>query len=147
MRIDPVLKLLRYPYGYHLIPRIELIEKVRLHFLLNNYFSIKMIFKKWGQLQSGRPRGLKLDGPNDWKWAVLSQSGRSAKKNGLEIKKWTVRKNKTAGSKGRSKRLKVDGLIRKTDGLNKEIWTNMRDENGRSKRRVTSMLATQCGEF
>ena len=26
MRIDLVLKLLRYPYGYHLIPRIELIE-------------------------------------------------------------------------------------------------------------------------
>ena len=23
MRIDPVLKMLRYPYGYHLIPRID----------------------------------------------------------------------------------------------------------------------------
>ena len=26
MCIDPVLKLLRYPYGYYLIPRIELIQ-------------------------------------------------------------------------------------------------------------------------
>ena len=38
-----------------------------------------MIFKKWDQVQSGR----------------------SAKKNGLEIKKWTVRKDKTGRSKGR----------------------------------------------
>jgi len=54
-------------------------KKVRLHFLLYNYFSIKMIFKKWDQVQSGR----------------------SAKTNGLEIKKWTVRKDKTGRSKGR----------------------------------------------
>ena len=49
MRIDPVLKLLRYPYGYHLILRIELIEinqrRFDFIFLLNNYFSIKMILK------------------------------------------------------------------------------------------------------
>ena len=69
MRIDPILKLLRYPYGYHLIPRIELIEinQRRFDFIFAKqlFFSIKMIFKKWGQVQSGR----------------------SAKVNGLEIKK------------------------------------------------------------
>jgi hypothetical protein len=50
MCIDPALKLLRYPYGYHLIPRIELIEinQRRLDVLLDNYFSIKMIFLKMG---------------------------------------------------------------------------------------------------
>jgi len=49
MRIDPVLELLRYPYGYHLILRIELIainQRRFIHFLLNKYFSIKMILKK-----------------------------------------------------------------------------------------------------
>ena len=48
MCIDPVLKLLRYPYGYHLIPRIELIEinqKVRLLFLLKIIFQLKWFFK------------------------------------------------------------------------------------------------------
>ena len=72
MRIDPVLKLLRYPYGYHLIPRIELIEinQRRLDVLLNNYFSIKLIFFKWGPVQSGRSTGLKL-------MAQTTESGRS----------------------------------------------------------------------
>ena len=50
MRIDPISKLLGYPYGYRLIPRIELIEIDRLMFDLIffawNFFSIKMIFKK-----------------------------------------------------------------------------------------------------
>ena len=48
MCIDPVLKLLRYPYGYHLILRIELIEinQRRFDFIFwsENYFSIKMFF-------------------------------------------------------------------------------------------------------
>ena len=95
------------------------------------------------------------------KWTAKgAQTGRSKrlKVGGLESKR-TVRekersgnqrvdgrKNKTAGSKGRSKRLKVDGLIRKTDGLKKATWTDMRDESGRSKRRVTSMLVTNVGD-
>ena len=45
MRIDPISKLLRYPYGYRLIPRIELIEINRLMFDLI-FFATKMIFKK-----------------------------------------------------------------------------------------------------
>ena len=32
------------------------------------------------------------------------------------------------------------------DGLNKESWTTMRDESGRSKRRVTSMLVTNFSD-
>ena len=68
MRIDPVLKLLRYPYGYHLIPIIELIEINQRKFdfsFTQQLFSIKMIFNKWGPVQSGRSRRLKLDGPKD----------------------------------------------------------------------------------
>ena len=81
MRIDPVLELLRYPYGYHLVLRIELIaiyQRRFIHFLLNKYFSIKMILKNGvrskvdGQeglnwtlqtTESERPRNKKVDDP------------------------------------------------------------------------------------
>ena len=45
-----------------------------------------------GFVASGRSKGVKLDGPKDWKWTVLGQSGRSKrlKVDGPEIQNWTV---------------------------------------------------------
>ena len=45
MRIDPISKLLRYPYGYRLIPRIELIEINRSMFDLI-FFCLEFFFNK-----------------------------------------------------------------------------------------------------
>ena len=43
MRIDPISKLLGYPYGYRLIPRIVLIEINRLMFDL--IFLLRIFFQ------------------------------------------------------------------------------------------------------
>ena len=49
---------------------------------------------------------------------------------------------------GGQKASKVDGLRNggKMVGLKKENWTVMRDESGRSKRRVMSMLVTNVSD-
>ena len=49
---------------------------------------------------------VKLDGPNDWKWTVLGQSGRSAKVDGPEIQKCMVQREMTI----RSEVSNLDGL-------------------------------------
>ena len=59
-----------------------------------------------GFVASGRSKGVKLDGPNDWKWTVWGQSGRSAKVDGPEIQKWTVLRKKTV----RSEEMILNGL-------------------------------------
>ena len=52
---------------------------------------------KWTVVgQSGRSRGVKLDGQYDWKWTVQkTKCGRSAKVDGPEIQKWTVQREMT----------------------------------------------------
>ena len=79
--------------------------------------------------ESGRSKGVKVDGPNDSKWTVSgqsgrskkAQSGRSAKVDGPEIRKWTVQRAKN----GRSFGYKLDG----PKGPN---WTVIWHESGRS---------------
>ena len=85
---------------------------------------------KWTVMgESGRSKGVKVDGPNDSKWTVSgqsgrskkAQSGRSAKVDGPEIRKWTVQRAKN----GRSFGYKLDG----PKGPN---WTVIWHESGRS---------------
>ena len=73
--------------------------------------------------ESGRFDGGKVDGPNDEKWTVLSESGRfktpksgrSSKVDGPKSESGRFKKTKSGRSKktksGRSKRQKVDGPL------------------------------------
>ena len=90
-------------------------------FLLNNYFSIKIIFNKWSPVQSGRSS--KNTG-RSWRIKVDGQKGSM----------WTVQKTES------------ERFNEKMDGLKKKNWTAIRDESGRSKRRVTSMLVKNVGD-
>ena len=85
---------------------------------------------KWTVMgESGRSKGVKVDGLNNSKWTVSgqsgrskkAQSGRSAKVDGPEIRKWTVQRAKN----GRSFGYKLDG----PKGPN---WTVIWHESGRS---------------
>ena len=101
---------------------------------------------KWTGLdQSGRSRGVKLDGPNDLKCTVLSQSGRSKRLKVYGLRKRTVLKSKRGRSKGkwpydlkywictvsRDKSGQSEGM--KLDGLKESKWTVPRAKTGRSK--------------
>ena len=78
---------------------------------------------KWTVLgESGRSRGVKLDGTKDWNWMVMNQTGRPKRLKVDGPRKCTVLESKRGRSKG--KRLY---------DLNKWIWTVSRDELGRSK--------------
>ena len=84
-------------------------------------------------------------GPNDWKWTVLSQSGRSQRLKVDGLRLWTVLKFKSGRSKvkwlydlkywiwtvSRDKSRRSKGM--KLDCLKESMWTVPRPKNGRSK--------------